>query len=148
MNLMLNIPRYFITKYNLRNEIADYLVNRSDKKWMLHFVLQAQGLNDTDAKQCIDYYNLYSSDASANETAVAGPSQAYSRPHPTASAVASPNAVAAPSAVTAPTAGTDEESEHEQVAAETFNAMRWASKLDADSNVLVLMRFLLTQIVE
>ena len=62
---------------------------------------------------------------------------------------ASPSEPPAPeAAVAAPTAAAEEEGEHEQVTEETLSAMRWASNLGEDANVLALIRSLPTPIVE
>ena len=57
-------------------------------------------------------------------------------------------AVAAPTpAVAAPPHAPDEQGDHVQPDEETFEAMRWASQLEGDANVLALIRSLPTQIV-
>ena len=59
----------------------------------------------------------------------------------------SPAVAAPPPAVAAPPQPAEEQNHREQVEAETFEAMRWASALNTDANVLALIHSLPTEVV-
>jgi len=120
MSMMLGRPTSAASRAALRVELSDYLMSRITEPWMHTIMASCQELNTKDVE-------LSSVDSQCTRVLVAPPS-----------AVADPADVADPGA-------------EEQITtpdAETFAAVRWASCLGDDSNVLNLIRSLPRTVVE
>ena len=127
MTMMLGLPQSFEARKQLRIELSDYLWDRMGERWLLDLLVAAQELDFEDVQLCC-------SDGSLSAVAAL--------PMAPAPAVADPPAIA--EEAVAP----QEEHELEAVPDETLDAMRWASNLDRDANVLALIRSLPPQIIE
>ena len=123
MTMMLGLPQTFGARKQLRIEISDYLISRISEPWMHDAMVVLQELELEDVR-------AYRSGVAQIVTA------------PIAAPIAAPVAVAAAVEQSA----TDEDIGKPDE--ESFAAMRWASKLDDDANVLSLLRSLPKQIVE
>ena len=119
MTMMLGIPPSSSARRDLRIELSDYLIERIGEPWIQDIMVACQELRQEDV-------SLYRS----------GNAKILAAPTAPAPAVADP-ALAAPAVADAVTP--DEE---------TFDAMRWASKLEDDSCVLALIRSLPKEVVE
>jgi len=119
MNMMLGLPQSFETRTQLRIDVSDYLFERMREPWMMELMAACQELRSSD----VALYSFHTSPAGHAPTA----------PAP---------------AVAAPLHAPEEQGDHVQADEETLKAMRWASKLGGDANVLALIRSLPTQIVK
>jgi len=119
MTMMLGQPQNLTTRSALRIDISDYLIERLSEPWMHDLMVALQELDFEDVE-------LYRS----------GGAEIVAAPIAPAAAVAEP---------------ADQSAIDENVVepdAETFAAMRWASKLHDGGNVLGLIRSLPKEIVE
>ena len=116
---MLGIPPSSSARMGLRIELSDYFIERVGEPWIHDIMVACQELREEDV-------SLYRS----------GNAKILAAPTAPAPAVADP-ALAAPAVEDVVTP--DEE---------TFEAMRWASKLEDDSCVLALIRSLPKDVVE
>lgn len=119
MTMMLGRPTAFVDRSALRVELSDYLIQRIGEHWMQDLMAVCQELQ-------METVTLSRSGEAAILAVPIAPAPAVAEP-------AAQLAVAAPM---------------ETPSAETFAAMRWASKLEHDSNVLILIRSLPSQIVD
>ena len=124
MTMMLGLPQSFAVRKQLRIDISDYLITRFGEPWMHDVMVVLQELELVDVR-------AYRSGGGAQM--VAAPSAA-----PMTALVAAAEPVDK-SAIDEDLGKPDEES---------FAAMRWASKLNDDVNVLSLLRCLPKPIVE
>ena len=122
MILMLGQPPAFEARKKLRIEISDYLLSRIGEPWMHEIMVACQEvvLHDDDV-------NLYKSGGTQLKEVPIAPAPAVAEPAD--EVVADPKDVVTPDG-------------------ETFAAMRWASGLEDDSNVLSLIRALPKAIIE
>ena len=119
MSLMLGQPQSFACRNALRIEISDYLILRMGEPWMQELMVALQEVESEDFKKSkLGGTNILA--------APSAPAPAFVEP---AKESADPQDVAAPTE-------------------ETFEAMRWASRLESDSAVLSLIRSLPKEIVE
>ena len=119
MCLMLGQPQSLACRTALRIEISDYLILRIGEPWMQELMVALQEIEGEDLKK----NKLGGANILAAPSA---PAPAFVEP---AKESADPQDVAAPTE-------------------ETFEAMRWASRLESDSAVLSLIRSLPKEIVE
>jgi hypothetical protein len=120
MTMMLGVPSSDLERTAIRIAISDYLMPRINELWMQQIMAACQELDHKDL-------------ALASED-----TQCLGVPLVPPSAVAEPVAQLADPQEAQLAVPVDEE---------TFNAMRWASKLDDDANVLSLIRSLPNEIV-
>ena len=127
MTMMLAQPSSFNARQQLRTEISDYLMDRIREPWMHDLMVACQELPE--------------------KLVTLAKSARFAAPE-----VAAPKVLEAPPNVAPAVAEISEESETRLVLAtpddETYAAMRWASRLQDDGNVLGLIRSLPNEIIE
>ena len=125
MNMMLGADSNLTTRTDLRIELCDYLIERSDDFWM-HELMERLGEVDKDDLQTSKSHEVQPEELDITTTTIVAVPPAF--PAPAQEAV-------------------DEAPSEKTIDEETFNAMKWASKLCDHSSVLSLAQALPAEII-